>query len=102
MIQQEKFIYSIMFSKVNFQFADLQHAIILTKKLWRYMNDHWMYFLEVINKSDIFYDPKRGRAQLTPYQIKHTNMKRRTQKYKLITSKEHAEDLKKKRKSTAM
>lgn len=101
MVNQEKFIFSILVSKVRFNLADLEHAIILTKKLWRYMTEHWTYFLDVINKPDIFFDPKRTRQQLSPFLIKHTNLKRRTLKYKLITNKEHAEDLKKLRKPTS-
>lgn len=97
MLQQEKFIYSIMISKVNFQLADLQHSIILTKKLWKYMTNHWQYFFDVIVKPDIFINFKRCRSQLTPFSIKHINLKRKTQKFKLITSKEHAEELKKQR-----
>lgn len=58
------------------------------------MTDHWRYFFDVVNKPDIFVDYKRCRSLLTPFGIKHINLKRRTQKYKLITSKEHTEELK--------
>ena len=63
----------------------------LTKKLWRYMIDHWILFLTVVNKKDIFIDPKRCRVQLNPYQIRHINLKRRTNKYKLLTQMEYSE-----------
>ena len=66
----------------------------LTKKLWRYMIDHWILFLTVVNKKDIFIDPKRCRVQLNPYQIRHINLKRRTNKYKLLTQMEYSEQVK--------
>ena len=58
------------------------------------MFDHWNYFLNVVVQTDIFIDYKRTRQQLTRFQIKHINLKRRTLRYKLITHKEHQAQLK--------
>ena len=58
------------------------------------MIDHWTLFLTVVNKKDIFIDPKRCRVQLNPYQIRHINLKRRTNKYKLLTQLEYSEQVK--------
>jgi hypothetical protein len=63
--------------------------MLLTKLLWNYIFDHMRFFFDVIIGQNVSTDFERIRLLLTPFQINHINIKRKTQKYKLITIREH-------------
>lgn len=55
--------------------------------------DHMKFFFDVIIGQNVCTDYERVRLLLTPFQINHINIKRKTQKYKLVTQKEHQIEL---------
>lgn len=53
------------------------------------MFTNWMFFLDVVSKQNILDNPRKTRHDLSPYQIRHINIKSKTQNLKLITDKEY-------------
>jgi len=72
--------------------SETLHSLMLTKQLWNFVIDHLHYFFQVILEANICADYERVRLLLTPFQINHINIKRKTQNFKLITKEEHTEE----------
>ena len=51
------------------------------------------FFFDIIIGNNIVDDFERVRLMLTPFQINHINIKRKTQKFKLVTQIEHLQEL---------
>jgi len=93
--EQRAFIFSILMTKLNFQLSEMLHILALTKEMWVYIFDHIDFFFTVILQENVLTDPERLRAMLSPYNINHINLKRRTKKYLIITRKEQIVQIKK-------
>jgi len=54
------------------------------------MTAHWQYFFDVIKRPNVFANYKTVRSQLTPFNVQHINIKRKTQAFKLQTRTQYA------------
>jgi hypothetical protein len=76
---QKQFIFTNYVSKINFQIQESQHALLLTRMLWKHFTSHTDFFFEVILNANLTDQVDRTRALLTPFQINHVNIKRKSQ-----------------------
>jgi hypothetical protein len=65
------------------------HVLTLTRDLWSYVFDHINFFLQVILQENSIHDLERLRVQLTPYQLNHINLKKKTSRFKTVSKKEY-------------